>query len=54
MGEKLGTVPKAGTAETRRAIEAANAAWPAWRTKTAKLACRNLAQMVRTHGAQPG
>lgn len=35
-GEKLGTVPKAGTAETRRAIEAANAAWPAWRAKTAK------------------
>ena len=35
-GEKLGTIPKAGTAETRRAIEAANAAWPAWRAKTAK------------------
>lgn len=35
-GEKLGTVPKAGAAETRRAIEAANAAWPAWRAKTAK------------------
>lgn len=35
-GEKLGTVPKAGTAETRRAIETANAAWPAWRAKTAK------------------
>ncbi|MDB9703659.1 NADP-dependent succinate-semialdehyde dehydrogenase [Rhodospirillales bacterium] len=35
-GEKLGTVPKAATAETRRAIEAANAAWPAWRAKTAK------------------
>ena len=25
-----------GAAETRRAIEAANAAWPAWRAKTAK------------------
>ncbi|MCK5779060.1 MAG: NADP-dependent succinate-semialdehyde dehydrogenase [Rhodospirillales bacterium] len=35
-GEKLGTVPKAGAAETRRAIQAANAAWPAWRAKTAK------------------
>ncbi|MEX2311821.1 MAG: NADP-dependent succinate-semialdehyde dehydrogenase [Rhodospirillales bacterium] len=35
-GEKIGTVPKAGAAETRRAIEAANAAWPAWRAKTAK------------------
>ncbi|MEN8196339.1 MAG: NADP-dependent succinate-semialdehyde dehydrogenase [Pseudomonadota bacterium] len=32
----LGTVPKMGAAETRRAIEAANAAWPAWRAKTAK------------------
>jgi succinate-semialdehyde dehydrogenase / glutarate-semialdehyde dehydrogenase len=35
-GEVLGTIPKMGTAETRRAIEAANAAWPAWRAKTAK------------------
>jgi succinate-semialdehyde dehydrogenase/glutarate-semialdehyde dehydrogenase len=34
-GEKLGTVPKAGIAETRRAIEAAEAALPAWRAKTA-------------------
>ncbi len=32
----LGTVPKMGANETRRAIEAANAAWPAWRAKTAK------------------
>ncbi|WEF31911.1 NADP-dependent succinate-semialdehyde dehydrogenase [Pseudoduganella chitinolytica] len=35
-GEHLGTIPMMGTAETRRAIEAANAAWPAWRKKTAK------------------
>lgn len=35
-GEVLGTVPKMGAAETKRAIEAANAAWPAWRKKTAK------------------
>jgi len=34
--ETLGTVPKMGANETRRAIEAANAAWPAWRAKTAK------------------
>ncbi len=34
--EALGTVPKMGADETRRAIEAANAAWPAWRAKTAK------------------
>ena len=35
-GERLGSVPKMGQVETRRAIEAANAAWPAWREKTAK------------------
>jgi succinate-semialdehyde dehydrogenase/glutarate-semialdehyde dehydrogenase len=35
-GEVLGTVPNMGAAETRRAIETANAAWPAWRAKTAK------------------
>jgi succinate-semialdehyde dehydrogenase/glutarate-semialdehyde dehydrogenase len=35
-GEPLGTVPALGQAETRRAIEAANAAWPAWRAMTAK------------------
>ena len=35
-GVQVGTVPKMGAAETRRAIEAANAAWPAWRAKTAK------------------
>jgi succinate-semialdehyde dehydrogenase / glutarate-semialdehyde dehydrogenase len=35
-GELIGTVPNMGAAETRRAVEAANAAWPAWRSKTAK------------------
>ena len=35
-GQQIGTVPKMGTNETRRAIEAANAALPAWRAKTAK------------------
>src|SRR3954454_11999643 len=35
-GLQIGTIPKMGAAETRRAIEAANAAWPAWRAKTAK------------------
>ena len=35
-GEALGSVPRMGAAEARRAIEAANAAWPAWRKKTAK------------------
>ena len=35
-GEVIGTVPKMGAAETKRAIEAANKALPAWRAKTAK------------------
>src|SRR5919197_226584 len=35
-GEKLGTVPKLGATETRRAIDAANRAFPAWAAKTAK------------------
>jgi succinate-semialdehyde dehydrogenase/glutarate-semialdehyde dehydrogenase len=35
-GASIATVPLMGTAETRRAIDAANAAWPAWRALTAK------------------
>ena len=35
-GEVLGTVPRMGAAETRRAIDAAARAWPAWRARTAK------------------
>jgi succinate-semialdehyde dehydrogenase / glutarate-semialdehyde dehydrogenase len=35
-GERIGTVPKMGAAETRRAIEAAQAALPAWARNTAK------------------
>jgi succinate-semialdehyde dehydrogenase/glutarate-semialdehyde dehydrogenase len=35
-GEVLGTIPKMGAAETRRAIEAAEKAWPAWRGLLAK------------------
>ena len=35
-GEKLGTVPKMGRSETRRAIEAARSVFPAWRAKTAR------------------
>jgi hypothetical protein len=35
-GEILGTVPRMGTAETRRAIEAAKGAWGEWRRKPAK------------------
>ena len=35
-GAVLARVPKMGRAETRRALEAAEAAWPAWRHRTAK------------------
>lgn len=35
-GETLGTVPRFGAAETRRAIDAAAAAQPAWRARTGK------------------
>ena len=35
-GEVIGTVPQLGVAETRRAIEAAAAALPAWAARTAK------------------
>src|SRR5258706_3076627 len=35
-GQKLGTVPRMGAAETRRAIAAAEVAQKAWRRKTAK------------------
>ena len=35
-GAVIGHVPNMGTAETRRAIEFANAALPAWRARTAK------------------
>jgi len=35
-GERLGTVPQFGVAETRRAIDAAAAAFPAWAARTAK------------------
>ncbi|NIP18708.1 MAG: succinate-semialdehyde dehydrogenase, partial [Xanthomonadales bacterium] len=35
-GSLIVEVPNQGVAETRRAIEAADAAWPAWRARTAK------------------
>ena len=35
-GRRIGTSPVMGAAETKRAIAAADAAWPAWRAKTAK------------------
>ena len=42
-GAVLGTVPDMGVAETRRAIDAAHAAFPAWAKKTAK----ERAQLLR-------
>ncbi|MBI1906671.1 MAG: NADP-dependent succinate-semialdehyde dehydrogenase [Rhodocyclales bacterium] len=41
-GEAIGSVPLMGAAETRRAIDAANAAWPAWRALTAGARARIL------------
>jgi len=41
-GETLGTVPDMGAGETRRAIEAANEAWPGWRALTAGARARIL------------
>jgi succinate-semialdehyde dehydrogenase/glutarate-semialdehyde dehydrogenase len=35
-GQVLGTVPRMGASEAKRAVEAAERAWPAWREKTAK------------------
>jgi succinate-semialdehyde dehydrogenase/glutarate-semialdehyde dehydrogenase len=35
-GKRLGSVPRLGPADTRRAIEAAHAAFPSWRAKTGK------------------
>ncbi|MBL8533969.1 MAG: NADP-dependent succinate-semialdehyde dehydrogenase [Betaproteobacteria bacterium] len=35
-GALLGTIPRMGAAETRRAIEAADKAWRGWRAKTGK------------------
>ena len=35
-GEVIGSVPALGQLETRQAIEAAEAAWPAWRARTGK------------------
>jgi succinate-semialdehyde dehydrogenase/glutarate-semialdehyde dehydrogenase len=35
-GSLVANVPQLGVAETRAAIEAADAAWPSWRSKTAK------------------
>ncbi|MCZ8130072.1 MAG: NAD-dependent succinate-semialdehyde dehydrogenase [Steroidobacteraceae bacterium] len=46
-GERLGTVPRMGAAETRRAIEAARAAFPAWAAKPAKERAKILREWAR-------
>src|SRR5579862_9012063 len=51
-GEVLGTVPVMGAAETRRAIEAASAALPAWAARTAKeraAILRRWYELLMTH-----
>jgi len=66
-GAELASVPCCGAAETRRAIEAANAAWPAWRALTARRRAQllqawnrlildnadDLAQIVTAEGGKP-
>ena len=46
-GELLGTVPDMGAAETRRAIDAAQAALPGWASKTAKERAQVLRRMYQ-------
>ncbi len=51
-GEILGAVPSLGAIETRAAIEAAAAAWPAWRARTAKersAILRRWCDLILTH-----
>src|SRR5438552_3232183 len=52
-GVRIGTTPVMGAGETRRAIDAANKAWPAWRAKTAKersAIMRKWAELQLAHG----
>ena len=43
-GARIGVVPALGKQETRRAIEAAESAWPSWRARTGK----DRARLMRT------
>jgi succinate-semialdehyde dehydrogenase/glutarate-semialdehyde dehydrogenase len=45
-GETIARVPRLGVAETRRAIEAASRALPAWRARTAKERARVLVRLA--------
>jgi succinate-semialdehyde dehydrogenase/glutarate-semialdehyde dehydrogenase len=51
-GDELARVPRMGAAETRRALEAAEAAFPVWRARTAKeraLVLRRWADLMLEH-----
>lgn len=51
-GTVIGTVPQMGAGETQRAIDAAAAAWPAWRAMTAKeraVILRKWYELMLTH-----
>jgi succinate-semialdehyde dehydrogenase/glutarate-semialdehyde dehydrogenase len=51
-GEILGSVPDMGAAEAKRAVEAADRAWPTWRED-----CQGRArssQVVRPDDGEPG
>jgi succinate-semialdehyde dehydrogenase/glutarate-semialdehyde dehydrogenase len=53
-GETIARVPRLGAAETRRAIEAAAAAQPAWRARTAReraVVLRRFAELLGEHEA---
>jgi succinate-semialdehyde dehydrogenase/glutarate-semialdehyde dehydrogenase len=66
-GRLLAAVPDCGAIETQRAIAVADAAWPAWRSKTAKerasllrrwyelilAAADDLAQLITAEGGKP-
>ncbi|GAC1595251.1 MAG: hypothetical protein NVS3B28_26410 [Candidatus Velthaea sp.] len=45
-GERIADVPRLGATETRRALEAANAALPGWRALTANERARSLRRWV--------
>lgn len=64
-GEVIASVPRLGADETRAAIEAAESAWPAWRSRTAKeratvlkrwfdLLLRNQEDLARIMTAEQG
>ncbi len=52
-GERLGRVPAMGRNETRRAIQAAERAWPDWRARTATERGRAAAAVVWAHHGAP-